>query len=533
MNLEEFNQSFEKIKNSSEYKVINFEEKLLNYQDFKIVGKIEKGKKWNQIYFITATFDKKSMLFLTKNQYKDVYCESVTVDTYKQWIGKVNKDLQNIDLTKFWFNKNEEISFNQQIEEEISKEIIHPNYIQKSLQIRNPYEKKKLTELMEFIRKEQENDTFLQRDKILEKKIELKNYLNNHLEEYLDENTNQYVFNSLRKNNPVILWKEYIENFCPDFWLVSDSETNILKDRWFVDLDDELINYKLTILFNTEITVEKTYGYVVNDNLVLILKTNHSVKKSYIMFVFVNDKNRIWNKNYFSFELWKYIAETYGTKNYLNYLFYYLNSVNVNHISSERISKDVINIFEKNKFKITESNWLWKNQMNCIIENKYFYLDIKNGWNLCYFKGKEKIKIDLKNLYDVIHLSNIFDRKNFENYEKISEKKEEKSFFHILHLIDYEYIKPYNHLWNNSWAKQEHIKSHVYYNSAKNLRESLNNIAQCSFITKKWFCITLFPLYDVFEFDIHINNIDWDLLFKGHIFIKDIKELEKIIDNFV
>lgn len=104
-----FSEALEKIKNNKTLKTISFSQPLLQYDDFLFKGYITIWKQWNQIYFINGAFDKKTLSFLTKSFSNNsfLYIENKTIDEYKLFINEIESIVKKIDLTKFWFTKNE------------------------------------------------------------------------------------------------------------------------------------------------------------------------------------------------------------------------------------------------------------------------------------------------------------------------------------------------------------------------------------------------------------------------------------------
>jgi len=103
------NQAKVKMKEDNLWK-ISFTDKLLNYEDFLIKGVIQRWKQWNQEYFITATFDKKSMEFVIKtwfNSVSPVFVENVTVNDFVVYKNKIEKYYKSYDLVNFWFKRTE------------------------------------------------------------------------------------------------------------------------------------------------------------------------------------------------------------------------------------------------------------------------------------------------------------------------------------------------------------------------------------------------------------------------------------------
>jgi len=104
----DFEQSFKTLKtnklNHSKFKKRVYEK----YNDFLLTWMITVWKKWNQEYFVTATFDKKSLKFVSGciNHKFEFYIENKSVSYYKDWLHKIIKFFFNHKLENYWFEKN-------------------------------------------------------------------------------------------------------------------------------------------------------------------------------------------------------------------------------------------------------------------------------------------------------------------------------------------------------------------------------------------------------------------------------------------
>lgn len=104
----DFEQSFKILKtnklNHYKFKQTVYEK----YNDFLLTGIITVWKKWNQEYFITATFDKKSLKFVSGciNLTFELYIENKSVSYYKDWLHKIIKFFFNHKLENYGFEKN-------------------------------------------------------------------------------------------------------------------------------------------------------------------------------------------------------------------------------------------------------------------------------------------------------------------------------------------------------------------------------------------------------------------------------------------
>ena len=85
-----------------------FEEKLLNYEDFKLIWYISKGKEWNQKYFVTCSFDKKSLNFIKNNKISfsfPCFLQNDTKENFFNLKWNIEKYFFKYDLSKFGFTK--------------------------------------------------------------------------------------------------------------------------------------------------------------------------------------------------------------------------------------------------------------------------------------------------------------------------------------------------------------------------------------------------------------------------------------------
>ena len=95
-------------------KEIYFKENLLGYENFSILWKICYWKDGNQKYFITRALTDKALEFIKNNNIKfknNTYIENDTIRNFKNLIQNIEvySHLQRIDLTKFWFIKQNNI----------------------------------------------------------------------------------------------------------------------------------------------------------------------------------------------------------------------------------------------------------------------------------------------------------------------------------------------------------------------------------------------------------------------------------------
>lgn len=169
MKFETFTKALEIIK-LNKNKVF-FKETLLWYKDFFIVWFIDIHKKWNQIYMINATLNKKALVFLNKVNYKSFlfeHEEKNTIEFFIKWKNQLEKYLKKINLEIYWFEK--DIN-NEIIESEIDtidlNEYKEWNFFYDYLEKINLEKKKKLKENKDEIKSILYNDWFSWEEKTL------------------------------------------------------------------------------------------------------------------------------------------------------------------------------------------------------------------------------------------------------------------------------------------------------------------------------------------------------------------------------
>lgn len=107
-----FEKSLTKLKEEN-LSSITFEESLLWYTDFWIIWIISIWKKWNQEYFINATLNKKSISFCSKTWFTELFIEWNTILKFKEWVETIKNQFIKIELEKFWFTRQKNLSSNE------------------------------------------------------------------------------------------------------------------------------------------------------------------------------------------------------------------------------------------------------------------------------------------------------------------------------------------------------------------------------------------------------------------------------------
>jgi len=122
-----FEQAY-KIVASGWKKIVKFINYSFWYKDFWIIWYIGIWKEKNQIYFVNATFDKKSISFLEKINYKNLFIENWTLQNYDEFISNVKSKIKWFDLEKHWFEKDKnEIILDTELELLNEKNILYSN----------------------------------------------------------------------------------------------------------------------------------------------------------------------------------------------------------------------------------------------------------------------------------------------------------------------------------------------------------------------------------------------------------------------
>jgi len=127
-----------------------FKENLLGYKDIFIVWFIDIHKKWNQIYMINATLNKKALIFLNKVNYKSLlfeHKEKNTIEFFIKWKNQLEKYLKKINLDIYWFEKDTNLfTIESEIDTIDLKEYKEWNFFYDYLEKINLEKKKKLRE---------------------------------------------------------------------------------------------------------------------------------------------------------------------------------------------------------------------------------------------------------------------------------------------------------------------------------------------------------------------------------------------------
>lgn len=94
---------------------ISFKSKIKDFVDIYVIWEIIKSKKWNQLYFVSATFNKKFWTFISTLYWIKtfpIYIEYKSISEYELWINTIIKELfeiRKIDFVSLWFEKEKKI----------------------------------------------------------------------------------------------------------------------------------------------------------------------------------------------------------------------------------------------------------------------------------------------------------------------------------------------------------------------------------------------------------------------------------------
>ena len=104
-----------------------FKESLCWYTDFCIFWLISYWKDWNQKYFIQASFDKKTLNFLSKIKGIKLYFENDSKWSFDSWKTTIISKIKMIDLSKFGFTKESSFSWSHWIFDSFENENLFSN----------------------------------------------------------------------------------------------------------------------------------------------------------------------------------------------------------------------------------------------------------------------------------------------------------------------------------------------------------------------------------------------------------------------
>lgn len=240
-----------------------FDMKLFKTIDFWIIWKIQNWKKWNQVYFISASLNKKSFEFAKNIWYSSLYFEWSTLEGYFKWKQDLISYFEKIELEKFWFFK-EKQEYNDdeslEIENIMNVDINDLTWIETQIQ----------TMIMS------ENLEIMERNKNIFKNIEIldRSYLNNLLTELKSKEADNNF-------NRIHATKDLFKTEC--------YEEDLTKNWWFKL--KELYSGNLFWLYSRDIFIYITYKNK--------LKTNHS-KEDFIQNLEIHflmpytDKSKVW-----------------------------------------------------------------------------------------------------------------------------------------------------------------------------------------------------------------------------------------------
>jgi len=125
------NSTIEKLKKNDDLKKDYFKESILGYKDFYLIWYVIKDKIQNQKYFITCSLNEKALNFL--NSYKLeklLFLENQTISDFSELKDYIVKNIKSLDLTKFWFEK-DNIQNENDISIEFEEELFDEDVIYK------------------------------------------------------------------------------------------------------------------------------------------------------------------------------------------------------------------------------------------------------------------------------------------------------------------------------------------------------------------------------------------------------------------
>ena len=102
-----FTEAYDKLK-TTEIQLLQFEEKILWFEDFKLVGFIKKWKEGNQLYFVNSTFSEKWLNFIKNNIINlpfNLFLENWILSEFTIFKQNIEKYFSKFDLSKFGFKK--------------------------------------------------------------------------------------------------------------------------------------------------------------------------------------------------------------------------------------------------------------------------------------------------------------------------------------------------------------------------------------------------------------------------------------------
>lgn len=397
-----FSQALEELKQKG-LKSINFEQNILNYSDFKLIGVISLWKKWNQIYFITSTFNKKSLSFLQKINFKwDLFINNDTIEKYETFFNFIEKTFKGKDLTKFWFCKenNKDIIILDQ-DYSVSYEDLYKNF---NIQI------------------EQEHFRLKQKENVSNFQISLKDIVSKFIEIIKTNQENDVKFESILNHhlfNSPFLSKLEVDSIIGQKFSWTDEEIKLIQTEINLNTKKWVTFKNIKFIYNTEKSIYLLLNLKQRDS-----DTYYIVPFS-ISFHWNKSSNFIENisfhslADYFNLEElsypWKYIQK-------INKLWFFLDLSWEQHFS----------YFDNGKFSIAD------NEINKTVEDtkfwyKYFLsfkgfywkkTQVSNFLNLTIIENETgetySITTEIESLKDIINIDNFilksgYNKFNFED----------------------------------------------------------------------------------------------------------------------
>lgn len=415
-------------------KIVKFTNYSFWYKDFWIIWYIWIWKEKNQIYFVNATFDKKSISFLEKINYKNLFIENWTLQGYDEFISNVKFKIKWFDLEKHWFEKD-------------TNEI----FIDTELQILNEKNILYSTSLYNKIEPE-----FYKDIKLLDENLNVDNWFINqrHFANFMYDmnlifDSWHYTLKRERQNDLKSIFEMMLNYNSSCFDLKWDfiNYMKVLIGAWFLYIDLNNSNYtqKQTDLLKSILPENTTYIFYYS----LEKNNNDDESKKWIL-VF-------WNESVINF--YNFNIET------LLYPPYYKDKI------SKCFSYDFIHLLEP--FYLNKNLNIFLEWLISRLKKNNFKINMFEIWIITkYFYWKEKEEIDIeKNKTTklmLIPISWSSPRRNWSFDLVLKTNKCEMSYmnFHIFDLYPSTYEQLINFVsilsWKNKWDYIVKNKQNLY-----------------------------------------------------------------------
>jgi len=397
-----FSQALEELKQKG-LKSIKFEQNILNYSDFKLIWIINLWKKWNQIYFITATFNKKSLSFLQKINFKwDLFINNDTIEKYEIFFNFIKKTFKCQDLTKFWFDKenNEYFSIFEQYYS-LSPEDLYKNF---NIQI------------------EQEHLRLKQKENISNFQISLKTIFSKFIEIIKTNQENDEKFEAILNNHL----------FNSPFLSKLEIDSTIWQEMPMTN--DEIKLIQTLINLNTKKWVSfKSIKFIYNTDKSIYLLLNLQAVDSDTYYIVPFSLSFHWDKSSnFVENISFHSLDDYFNLEELSYAEKYIQKINKIWFFIDLSWEQHFSYFENGKFSIAD------NKINKTVEDTKFWYkyslslkgfywkktQISNFFNLTIIENETEevysITNEIESLKDIINIDNFilkswYNKFNFED----------------------------------------------------------------------------------------------------------------------